>query len=280
MAAAWLLFLLLGLVSGSLGNGLSILLVFVDSPVKDVVILERLTHEQVPEDLAKVGIIRLVVKAKRASVVEVDGKLVGEAAAQDLSGSCHLLLHDSIVLLLLGSRLQSLPRKRTTTEVEHHIAQGLHIITTRLFDTKMCVDTGISSGTSQVFVLTVWNVEVSLWVAVLLGKTEINDVDLIPTFPDAHEEVVRLDVAVNEGLGVDVFDAGDELIGKEEDGLQGEFAVAKVEEILQTRPQQVENHGVVVTFGSKPADERDSHTTSQRFVDTGLIFELRMLGLD
>jgi hypothetical protein len=40
MAAARLLLLLLGLVSSGLGNGLSVLLVFVDRPIKDVVILE------------------------------------------------------------------------------------------------------------------------------------------------------------------------------------------------------------------------------------------------
>src|SRR2546421_12695147 len=37
MSAAWLLFFLLSLVSSSLCNGLSVLLVLVDSPVEDVV---------------------------------------------------------------------------------------------------------------------------------------------------------------------------------------------------------------------------------------------------
>jgi hypothetical protein len=85
---------------------------------------------------------------------------------------------------------------------------------------------------------------------------------------------------MDEGLGVDVFDPGDELIGKEEDGLQRELAVAEVEEILQARTEKVKNHGVVVTFSSKPANEGNPNTTSQRFVDASLIFELGMLGLD
>lgn len=87
-------------------------------------------------------------------------------------------------------------------------------------DTQMSVNRGITSSTRQVLVLTVRNVEVSLWVTVLLGQTEINDIDLVATLANAHQEVVRLDITVDEGFGVDVLNAGDELIGEEEDGLQ------------------------------------------------------------
>ncbi len=39
---------------------------------------------------------------------------------------------------------------------------------------------------------------------------------------NSHEEVVWLDVPVDEVLGVDVFDPGDQLIGKQEDSLEAE----------------------------------------------------------
>jgi hypothetical protein len=39
---------------------------------------------------------------------------------------------------------------------------------------------------------------VGLWVAVLLGETEIDDVDLVPTFSDAHQEIVGLDITMDE----------------------------------------------------------------------------------
>jgi hypothetical protein len=73
----------------------------------------------------------------------------------------------------------------------------------------MGVDRGITSSTSQVLVLPIRDVEVSLGVTVLLGETEIDNVDLVATLADAHEEVVRLDITVDEGLGVDVLNAGD-----------------------------------------------------------------------
>jgi hypothetical protein len=142
------------------------------------------------------------------------------------------------------------------------------------------VDGSITSSTSQVLVLTVWDVEVSLRVTVLLGQTEINNVDLVATLSNAHEEVIRLDITVDEGLGVNVLDAGDELICEEEDSLQGEFAVAEVEEILQTGAEEIENHGIVIALGTEPANEGDTDTTSEGLVDASFIFELRVLGLD
>ena len=85
---------------------------------------------------------------------------------------------------------------------------------------------------------------------------------------------------MDERFGVDVFDTRDELICKKQDGLQREFAIAEVEKVLQTRTKKVQNHSIVITFCSEPADERDTNTSGEGFVDTGLIFKLRMLGFD
>lgn len=96
----------------------------------------------------------------------------------------------------------------------------------------MRVDAGIAGRSGQVLVLTVRDVEVSLWVTILLRQAKINYIDLISTLANAHEEIVRLDVTVDERLGMDIFDAGDELVGQQQDRLEGEFAIAKVEKIL------------------------------------------------
>lgn len=74
--------------------------------------------------------------------------------------------------------------------------------------------------------------EMGLRVTIFLGQPKINDIDLISTFSDTHEEVVWLNVSMNEGFGVDVFDARNELIRQQKYRFQGEFTVAKVEEIF------------------------------------------------
>lgn len=147
-------------------------------------------------------------------------------------------------------------------------------------DTKMGVDRSITGSTRQVLVLSVWDVEMGLWVTVLLGQTKINHVDLVATLSDAHEEVVGLDITVDERLGVDVFDTRDELIGEEQDSLERELPVAEVEQILETGAEEIKDHGIVVTLCSEPAHEGDADTAGQGLVDTSLIFELGVLGLD
>ena len=64
-----------------------ILLVLVDGPVEDVVVLEALADEEIAEQLAEVRVVGLVVETEGTAVVEVDGELVGEATAEYLGGS-------------------------------------------------------------------------------------------------------------------------------------------------------------------------------------------------
>ena len=85
---------------GSLANGLCIHLVLVDGPVEDIVVLKAFTDEEVTEHLSQIPVVGFVIKAEGASVVEIDGELVGQAAAENLGRGGHLLLHDSVVILL------------------------------------------------------------------------------------------------------------------------------------------------------------------------------------
>lgn len=267
-------------------------------PVEDVVVLEALANEEVAEELAEVRVVGLVVEAKRTAVVEVDGELVGESTAEDVGGSGHLLLHDAVVLLLLGGSLQSLPRELATEEVHEDVTERLEVVTTGLLDTKVGVDRGVTGSSGEVLVLTVGDVQVRLGVTVLLGETKVDHVDLVSALADAHQEVVGLDVTVNEVARVNVLDARDQLVGEKENGLERELAVAEVEQILEGRTtargladnapstlyanhsQKVEDHGIVVALSSVPTDKGNADTSGKRLVDLGLVLELRVLGLD
>lgn len=130
-------------------------------------------------------------------------------------------------------------------------------------NSQMGIDTGITSSTGKILVLAVRDMEMRFWVTVFLGQTKVNHVDLIATLANSHQEVVGLDVTMNEGLGMDILDAGDELIRKKQNRLQGELPVAEVEEVLQARSKKVKNHRIVVTLGTEPANERDADTSGK-----------------
>ena len=74
--------------------------------------MPTLAHEEVPEDLAEVGVIRLVVEAQGTAVLEVGGELHGEALAEVLHRRGHLLFTDLLVLLLLGGRFHALQHRQ------------------------------------------------------------------------------------------------------------------------------------------------------------------------
>jgi hypothetical protein len=78
-----------------------------------------------------------------------------------------------------------------------------------LTNAEMCVHGSVSSCSSEVLVLSVWNVEVGFRITELLSKTEVDDIDLITTTANTHDEIIGLDIAVDEVARVDVFDARD-----------------------------------------------------------------------
>jgi hypothetical protein len=169
-----------------------------DTPVEDVIVLEALANEQVAEELAEVGVIGLVVEAKSARVIEEDTELVRESAAQQVRGRSHLLLHNSVVLLLLSGCFQPLPGESATQEVHEHVSEGLQVVTTGLFDTQVRVDGRVTSSACEVLVLPIRDVQVGLGVTELFSKPEVDDVDLVASLSNTHQEVVGFYVTVNK----------------------------------------------------------------------------------
>ena len=101
----------------------------------------------------------------------------------------------------------------------------------------MGVDTGIPSGSREILVLSVRDVGAVLG-QVLLGQSEVDDVQLVTAFPPPHQEVVRLEVPVQKVSGVHVFHSlvnslpGEHLVHQHQNGLKTVLAVTQVEEIL------------------------------------------------
>lgn len=79
---------------------------------------------------------------------------------------------------------------------------------------------------------------------------------------------------------MNVLNAGNELVSQQQDRLERKFAVAKVEQVLKRGAEQIEDHGVVVTFCAIPANEGNADAASKTFVDTCLVLKLGVLGLD
>lgn len=117
----------------------------------------------------------------------------------------------------------------------------------------MCIDAHVSGSPSQRLVLAIRNVALSVGVNVFLGQAEVDHMDagvLLVGLP-SNEKVLRLNVAVDQVLAVDVLHTRQQLHAQKQDSFQRELAVAQVKEILQTRSKELHHQGVVLPTGTK-----------------------------
>ena len=155
----------------------------------------------------------------------------------------------------------------------------------------MSVDTRVPRSARKRLVVFVGDVLASLGVTVALRQAEVNDVDDVLLLAMANEEVVRLHVAVNKVVIVQELEALNHLVSDHERRFDGELPLAEVEGVLQTRPQKVHDHRVVVSLDAEPVYARDARcslkvndassltSTVKYFVNLRLIEQLRELCL-
>src|SRR6218665_979479 len=96
----------------------------------------------------------------------------------------------------------------------------------------------------------------------LFSQTKVNDVNFVTVLTTANHEVVRLNVAINILLLVDICKNIDHLISQHENSFQREFVFAVRKQILKTRTKQVHYHDIVLRLvHSKPVNFWNSWST-------------------
>lgn len=96
------------------GGGLIVLSVVLSTPIEDVVVLIDFANEGVAEELAKKGVVGLVVKAEGADVAEEDTGLVGKPRRRRSVGAAIFL---SIMRPYFCLFVAALPGKSAVQEV-------------------------------------------------------------------------------------------------------------------------------------------------------------------
>lgn len=93
---------------------------------------------------------------------------------------------------------------------------------------------------------------------------------------NAHEEIVRLYVTMNEVLHMHVLNTANHLIRQHQHGLHREPSTAEVEEILQRRTKQIHHQTMVLTFDAIEANMWYPNSALQDLIDFALVEQLRM----
>lgn len=65
---------------------------------------------------------------------------------------------------------------------------------------QMCVNARIAWRTSQILVLSVGYMYVGAWVSEAFRQTKVDHVDLVASFADTHQKVIRFDITMDESF--------------------------------------------------------------------------------
>jgi len=244
-----------------------------------VVVRVSLASEQVAEHSAEVGNIGLGLELEGTAVGQVFGKLGGASLAECGDGDGLLLFHNQLVLLGGRLGLESLPGETSLEEVDQHVADGLEIIPSGLFDSQVVIDGGVPGGSGQRSALALGNVLEGSGVPVSLGQTEIDAVNKVTvTAATVGDKIGGLDIAMDQVAGVHEFDALEHLVGDHEHGLEGESSAAFVELVLEGGTEEVHDHEIVGILGSKVVDLGETGGVLQFTVDLVFVTQLRTPG--
>jgi hypothetical protein len=194
-----------------------------EHPIIDPIVLLAQRLQYLAKQLPQEVVIWALLEPKLANIVHVDRKLLREALAQLLDWRALLLLADLLVLLLIGLRPKTLPWQPAPQEVHEDVSERLEVIPPGLLPAQVRVDGHVPGSPGERLALSVGDVHLGLWVAVVLCHAEVlklmlmfdqmgyflvqptDDVDSVGVlrFGDTDQEVVRLDVTIDEGLVMD-----------------------------------------------------------------------------
>jgi len=237
--------------------------------------------ESLCEELPKVIIVRSILEAQISDIRQILGEFLGETLTEILDSSCLLLLANLLIFLLVGGRLQSLPRKTTSKKVQEDMTKSFEIVSAGLLTAQMGVDTHVSCSSRKGLSLAVWDMLLRLRVTVLLGHAEVNHMDNAGSLGAraANEEVVGFDIAVNEILLVNGLNTRKHLLGNHDNRLNGEPSATVIEKILKGRTEQVDHENVVETLLAEVVNIGNTRAAHEDLISPVLISQLGSITL-
>ena len=104
-------------------------------------------------------------------------------------------------------------------------------------------------------------------------EAQIRHINQIPLLPHTYQEILRLDVSMNDALGMDIFETVKELVDEHQHSLEREFATAEVKKIFQTRPQKIKHHSIIFTLRLISVDAWNTDTTRKGSIGISFAFQ-------
>ena len=106
------------------------------------------------------------------------------------------------------------------------MANALQVIASRLLLALMGSDRRISCSSSQILTILIGDMFTRA-ILVAFGKTKVNNVDVVTgRFSSANQEIIRLDISMDNSLGMNLLEMFHQLNGYQEHGFDVQLTLA------------------------------------------------------
>mmetsp|Transcript_11464 Transcript_11464/g.24276 ORF Transcript_11464/g.24276 Transcript_11464/m.24276 type:complete len:714 (-) Transcript_11464:73-2214(-) len=195
----------------------------------------------------------------------------GRVLAHLVRARGHLLLADEEALVVA---LVPLPGQLALEQEHQGVSQRLEVIPARSVSSQVGVHARIAHRPPKdVRPLVVLDVRVAHCVPPPRRQAQIHQVELVAVGGPrgAHQEILRLHVAVNIPFRVEVFENDEGLEGDAGDHFLRHDLVLRVPHVPERRAQEVHHHDVVVPLPALVGNPRNAVASAERAVDAPLV---------
>ena len=93
---------------------------------------------------------------------------------------------------------------------------------------------------------------------ITLGETQVNNMHEILFLADSNQEVFWLYISMNKIFRMHRLNPCNHLLSEIDNGLNLEFLLAKIEQVLEAWTKDVHDKDIIVSFNAEPLDVRES----------------------
>ena len=189
-----------------------------------------------PEKAEAVLVIGLLLELQAAAIHHEVVELLGHTVAEILQPRLELFVLDILILFVLVTAWEPLPRQTALHEVEEHVANRFQIIPSTLLLALVRIERCVPRRTREVLAVPVPDV-LPIRRLVVLGQPKVNDVQVVLRAVLAtNQKVIWFDITVYDSFLVALLNPLYHLYGHHAACLEVKLMAARLEQVLKALP--------------------------------------------
>ena len=173
---------------------------FLQNPIIFEIKFEPFPHKKVSKIRDELLIVRFLIKLQLSCIAEKLSKFFRVTLSQILNAGHSFFYLDLFIFFFFGLCWETLPGQTSSYKVHQYDPNLLQIISSRLFNTQMCIQTCIACSPCQRLVIFKRDMSSSFWILISFGKSKVNQIQYMLIFPCTNQEIIWFDISMKEAI--------------------------------------------------------------------------------